>query len=57
MLLGDRLGGCIWYDLLANIGDGVAGMNVVDGGKAAGEECRSDSCQAVLARLTCCFAA
>jgi hypothetical protein len=39
LALRNRLASCIGHDCLGGFGNGVASMCVVDGGKAAGEEC------------------
>ena len=41
LALGDRLAGRVWYDALGDLGDGLAGDRVGDGGKTAREDSRA----------------
>lgn len=53
LALWDRRSRSIGYNLFGGLGDGLAGVNVVYGGKAAGENCRPYGCRGALAVLNC----
>jgi hypothetical protein len=53
LALRNGLASCIGYDSLGGRRNGLAGVDVVDGGKAAGEDSGSYGYDMVLARLNC----